>query len=154
MADYFRPSRRRLGGIMLGLACVFASGWIRSLTTTDALGFGEPNAYNVVVSTKAEIRWAKITPGLNRIGFEWSTSPPVEEESEFHWQESKIEWRQAFCGFDFGSGVSASLPNHHTQRWVIPYWSIVVPLTLISAGLLLSKRRQPAKIEPSQEPTA
>lgn len=55
------------------------------------------------------------------------------------------EWRWNCCGFDFGR---ASDPSNRTlggvqvSLWVIPYWSIVIPLTLFSVYLLLSKPRQ------------
>gem|GEM_PF-4116487 len=35
MRDYFRPFRRKLGIVMLALACAIASAWVRSNRVTD-----------------------------------------------------------------------------------------------------------------------
>ena len=44
-------------------------------------------------------------------------------------------------GFDFGAGRSHGAGIVRTERWAAPYWSIVMPLTFLSAYLLLSKPR-------------
>ncbi len=69
MGNFFKPWRRKIGVVTLLMALVSAGGWVRSLTITDAMSFGQPNAHHVMISTNAEIRWAKITPGLNRFGY-------------------------------------------------------------------------------------
>ena len=48
-----------------------------------------------------------------------------------------ILWTFEWCGF--GCGESHL---NHLQIWTIPYWSITIPLTALSAFLLLSKPRQ------------
>jgi hypothetical protein len=74
----------------------------------------------------------------------------------------KFDWRWKWCGIDLGSTVvddehrareAGNSPelilglvygHWHSVHYVIPYWLLVLPLTLLSAWLLLSKPR-PAK---------
>lgn len=94
MRDFFRGWRWKLGIVTLVMACVFAVGWVRSLSDPDVLIDG-------VGSTK---------------GFVSMTS------------------------FDGDFGIV----------FFIPYWSIVLPLTLLSACLLLSKRPPVKRSEAAQ----
>jgi hypothetical protein len=52
-----------------------------------------------------------------------------------------LQWM--WCGFYCG------VPDDHYSKFmlVVPYWSIVIPLTLLSAWLLLGKPRQAKKAE-------
>jgi hypothetical protein len=57
-----------------------------------------------------------------------------------------FEWRWKYLGFDSGQLRHNKLS---ATFWIIPYWSIVVPLTALSAWLLVIKPRKPAKkVEP------
>jgi len=58
------------------------------------------------------------------------------------WEEFDMIWRRDFLGFQFGAGThkQQSLLNMHLC--MIPYWLIVIPLTLLSAFFLLSKPRK------------
>ena len=65
------------------------------------------------------------------------------------WGNPLAEWRWQFLGFGFGKSVDGTtqVANQSVQIVpstiaVIPYWSIVVPLTLISLWLLLTKPRK------------
>ncbi len=51
-----------------------------------------------------------------------------------------LDWEIRLFGFHFGHGVPRQVYISHTFL-VIPYWSIVIPLTLLSAWLLFSKPR-------------
>ena len=141
MGSDFKPWQRKLGVLTLVVACVFAIGWVRSLTIDDAVSVGGPDAYHVWISKSGTFRWGKLTPGLNKPAYEWSSTPRLNDDEDFQWNEATLKWRQSFGGFDFGSGSSVYTPKHHTERWVIPYWSVVFPLALLSAHLLFSKPR-------------
>ena len=52
--------------------------------------------------------------------------------------DSEIEWQWDWAGFHF---VVSRIPNRRDEDYMIPYWCVVIPLTLISAFLLLSKPR-------------
>ena len=70
-------------------------------------------------------------------------SLPLGDPSGF----DKILWRRTWCGFDFGKSRQTFSWGHNYEVveiwrwWSIPYWSIIIPLTLLSAYLLLSKPR-------------
>jgi hypothetical protein len=62
---------------------------------------------------------------------------------------SQLEWNFELYGFAFGATNRVNV-----NRLVVPFWSAVLPLTLLSAYLLLAKP-QPAKtptLTPSTEP--
>ena len=44
-------------------------------------------------------------------------------------------------GFHFAKSTIDPPDRGNLAIWIIPYWSIVIPLTLLSAWLLLSKQR-------------
>ena len=66
----------------------------------------------------------------------------------------EVEWQWDWAGFTFGAeqfrpGV---MPLHRLEIYAIPYWSIVIPLALLSAYLILWKPRKVGagqKCEPS-----
>ncbi len=58
------------------------------------------------------------------------------------WDRFNILWRRDFCyGFHLGAGTHKRLSDRTLELWNIPYWSITIPLTLISVLLLLTKPR-------------
>jgi hypothetical protein len=126
MSDYFKPWRRKLGIATLMMACVFAAAWVRSLMLTDVVRvplwqFGKIGiASNVGYFSFA---WASHERSNN--GFNWITYP-----FEVTALISYAPWT-----FDFTSKTPV--------QPVMGYWSVVIPLTLVSAWLLLSKPRKP-----------
>ena len=120
----FRPWRRKIGVVALLLSCVFAAGWVRSLSRIDML-FVADNAIsisgngNIVLTRSVRIR-EHLRGGIVIEGTFTSLSC------------GQQLWR--FSSLDSGS---TKLVEY--DRRMVPYWSIVVPLTAISVGLLLSK---------------
>lgn len=62
------------------------------------------------------------------------------------WQWPFIDWRWRMLGFGHGIDIGGQKSKNNflfhtlpTIVTVVPYWSIVLPLTAISAWLLLSK---------------
>lgn len=68
---------------------------------------------------------------------------------QVYWEDGSVHWHLQLSDFDFGlmdSECLSQVPGkaNWTRRegiWQIPYWSIVIPLSLLSAWLLLSKPR-------------
>lgn len=140
MAAYFKPLRRKLGVVMLLIACVFAAGWVRCLSIADI----------------AEERGCQFQSLGGSLFCEFS---PELFSFKFHFRSKKLSgvrdfyshpsfdhiWRLRFCGFGYGS-ENAAVQNKDgskllcsVPRFNVPYWSIVMPLSLLSAWLLLSK---------------
>lgn len=120
---YFKPFRRKIGLLTLMMACVFMAGWGRSDKITDFVAVCDLNGtISVVESSESEISFYRTLdpPPLN--------SPLIWADSRNR-HNSRIPILDPLEGETFPSG------------WAIPYWSIVLPLTLLSAYLLLSKSR-------------
>ena len=68
------------------------------------------------------------------------------------WAYSSPDWEREFAGFQIGEGKDWDT-RVKSYFGVIPYWSIVISLILISIWLFLSKPRPSAPKNPA-EPTA
>jgi len=124
MGEFFKGWRRKAGCVTLVMACVFMAIWLRTFAATDTIIVGQVGISSVdgvlAVVTNDEIP----TP-------RWESADAIRLDSDrvrFHWQLRLFGFRRGVDGDD--------------QAWTIPYWSIVIPLTLLSAYLLLTKPRQ------------
>ena len=143
--------------VTLVLACVFMAGWVRSLNTGDMLilpirqhskdsmtsvtadwlGSGQGS---VVCGRYHMLVEANQVDDLIMIYFR-----PIyrtgESTGQFNLVNFGNQWQWQCCGFGLCGHPEE---QDDTWQWIlfIPYWSIVIPLTLISLWLLLSKPRQ------------
>lgn len=153
MMGYFKPLRRKLGVVALLVASVFASGWMRSRHYEDMMLIGVDGiTSHQLVSDPKGICWQSVRE-LDRtipvsIGFSdrvCISSQPYDHEYWISFPESDVGviTKQRWCGFEIlrSRHESPSDPRSESSSWTIPYWSIVVPLTLLSAWLLLSRPR-------------
>lgn len=124
MKDFFHGWRRKAGVVTLGLACAVMGMWVRSLRSFDAAYFMMEGRQHAVYSVNASLNWSA-----------WKH----ERDMELNKLAS-----QAMPAYDWW--IVAAMPggeydyNEH-GRWSIPNLSIVLPLTLLSAYLLLWKPR-------------
>ena len=156
MSD-FKPLRRKLGVVTLVIACVLAAGWVRSFEKRESLHLTLWQVQNIVISVDGKLVIARC-PAIMQFGvIGWITLPttsvfgprngslrPVGASTLFNVHEgnfNKFEWRRQFFGFDCGTIVRASDSARRIRYIFAPYWSLVIPLTLLSAYLLLSKPR-------------
>ena len=68
----------------------------------------------------------------------------VVPESEFEDESVGLDFTISVEATGFGiewQGFSSTFGGSRDFKWLIPYWSVVLPLTLLSAYLLLSKPR-------------
>ena len=162
MGEYFKPRRRKIGVLTLVMACVIAAGWVRSLTRADLVMLQRGNYTFSVESMCGEISFGRLASGNNNPRWIWHSSEispatwrvcdqygnpqPVDHLTE---DIESIEWRFDRFGFHFGAGNGA---QGRDEIYAFPYLSIVIPLTLLSAYLLLSKPRTKPKSSQSLEP--
>ena len=162
MVDYFKPLRRKLGLGTLVLACVFAAIWTRSLFMSDSV-FYPANSQLPPRYDDASVRdqdgndmtvgvWscdgclaieyaldAVVSVTMFDFGEPWFVHrlgfghPGIAQ-----FQQCDGEWVWRSCGF---GKVESRNSLMFTTVWLFPYWSVVLPLTLLSAWLLLSKSR-------------
>lgn len=150
--DYFKPLRRKIGVFTLLVACVVSVGWMRSLARRDSISFGPmlvtSNAGAMTVLRK-NFRNARPSNAPTPL-FQWSSyvadarqNPLIGrkfEKPDDYWTAYAVDWQTNGAGFHFGMGRKNSWPDHwRVYLTVVPYYSIVIPLTLFSAWLLLSK---------------
>lgn len=127
MLTFFHGWRRKAGCVALVMACVFMAAWVRSIQYQDAffIYFG-----------------ARITGIATAEGY-FSLASKPSDEYVFHYDSFVVSQP-----IRIGAHV-----DHATvmlgDPWYFPYWSIVAPLTIFSAWLLLTKPRQ-AKSGPTQ----
>ena len=149
MGEFFRGWRRTVGVGTLALACLFMAGSERSRTTCDFISFFGSNrkALHDLSSTRMGLMYMRtekdFTGQTKSITFAtraWKMAPGKDYLSGI-----EMNWRINSCGFRFGKSVRRE-PHTITNitAWIVPYWSIVIPLTLISVYLLLSKPRVPS----------
>ena len=78
----------------------------------------------------------------------FSPTLPYRLQIDFEPQGLRVAIQEVeFAAFTTGSLVTITRTNSWFNRLVVPlpYWSVVIPLTLLSAWLLLSKPRHPCQ---------
>ena len=144
MGDYFKPLRRKIGVMMLLVACVFAAGWMRSQFIQDSVSCSFGGATDHAIFSVDRHIAISIQYGTNRdlpfVWPRWNTLSETDIEEFFSYPDfSKhpdISWKwRSFCF----SMMKIEWSGSSSFTWVIPYWAIISPLILLSAWLLLSK---------------
>ena len=153
MRDFLHGWRRKAGCVTLVIACVLCGMWVRSLGVSDFVEFnGRPWRY-CVHSVIGNIRLIRTTPFTEYPFFDFITE---EARNEFHVtildngtmelapsRGVTFEWQFDWRGFHLSDGTfdRNSVP-FRIQECVIPYWYLTIPLTLLSAYLILWKPRR------------
>jgi hypothetical protein len=155
MWSYFRGWKHKLGVVMLLMACVSVGAWIRSLTDLDALIRLNAHDTHVVLSAEGTFNWERMSPIVTPRASRWMYRHDSSNINE------GFDVPMGFLGLGFDFRTQSDLVTTagtapyilESETWQIPYWSIVIPLTLISAWCLLTKpRTKPAtKPEPADE---
>lgn len=136
---YFKSLRQKIGVATLAIACVFAAGWLRSEMLSDILNLPYRSHRAGVRSQSGTFGWCYEYTLDGReyptvvVGWRTETVP-----------KPLIDWRKyqrglGRLGFQWGSDKFGDVERKYYFQ--APYWSIVIPLTLLSAYLLISKPR-------------
>ncbi len=151
MGDFFFGWRRKSGIVLLVCALMFMVGWVRSSFKFDSMLMRGSQSLNQISSIDGSLWYLRtITQpdGIPLIG--WN-SAEISKVDGFRYDDKglrvrfvpsdyvDVKWRWEWEGFHFGAGESKYTRGEETEFGVIPYWSVVLPLTLLSAYLLLSK---------------
>lgn len=144
MSYEFRTWRRRSGVVILGLACIIAFGWVRSFFACDLVGFTGNGLTDAIRSYQGKICTILMTSDL-------MTSEQKAAKSTFLFKSINasdfkggddlppLTWQ--FLGM---ARREMSEGGIRFSVFEISYWLILLPLTSISAFLLLSKQTQHA----------
>ena len=119
MKEFFHGWRRKTGIITLVMACLFATVWVRSLFIEDVVIFLDGFRHHTLISLSGNVYW--------------------DSEAESTFDPGRFTW----FTYDLRNPTMlASSLESVEEAFRIPYWSITVPLTVLSAYLLLSKPRK------------
>lgn len=156
MREFFRGWQRKMGAVTLLMACVLLGVWLRSEIRYDSIAlFIKPYRYGIS-SSIGRLRLQQTRRSDSIRFFVTSLNTPTDriydtaiEKNErwLHepWTEFRPNWQMSFLGFHLsngkGTGRGEASKELETLICFVPYWSLVIPLTLLSACLLLSKRR-------------
>lgn len=153
MHTYFHGWRRKTGVVTLVLACVLMGGWMRSTFLTDELGIPTWNHRGAaLMSSGQSLLWITQDTNAATTGdypLDWMTVDS--SDNLMNIEEIKWSWRQG--GFGVGEwswlerGDTSQEGYRVTQTYrAFPYWCITIPLTLLSAYLILvPSRKRPAR---------
>jgi len=132
------------GRVDAGAGLRVRCGWARSLTSGNSLLIAGRRQLHGFTSEQGTLWWITnwATDGSERPVFRrinWNSYPIKPLPVGFVPTNRQIdEWRIRWCGFDFYKCHFARANQSSVVR-IVPYWSVVVPLTLLSAYLLLAK---------------
>jgi hypothetical protein len=144
MGSYFKPLRRKIGLATLFAGLVISIWWVASFVTpTRDFPFSHPVEVRMD-NQRGVLAWAIVT---------------IERSPARGYRA----WNTAFTDIDVGVGSFrfSCMQANSTKFGVgylilsLPHWSIVIPLTLLSAWLLLSKPHFPkakSPVDPVSEP--
>lgn len=175
MREFFRPWKRKLGVVTLLLACAITAVWIRSLGVSDSVFYPAnsrlPPRYNdvSVQDSSGNDMTVGIWSGHGCIAVEYALDSVLSQTmidfgeplyvhrlgfghpSTSMFQQCEGEWIWGACGFGKAESRDSLM---FTTVWVVPYWSIVLPLTAFTVWLLFSKSalRKPFTSQPDGVP--
>lgn len=149
MPTHFKLPRRKIGVATLAMACLFAVGWVQSRHSKCWFDFRSDSHHHLFFiadnSRLCLVRMPEDVAGhvesIIERGHFWISRGVLND----------IEDLWSFGGFALGRNVDVY--GEPMDALVIPGGSIVIPLTLLSAWLLLSKPRakKPEPILPGKE---
>jgi hypothetical protein len=141
MGEFFHGWRRKFGLVTLVMACVSMAGWMRSHSVQDVVSIHSGrHTSESLSSVKCVLVWQRSQFDHDEYKGprpEWTTYPFHSETKWF--DETGMVWCWQLCGFGFGEVPSDLIEGVEEKFFFFPYWSVTVPLTFISAWLLLSK---------------
>ncbi|WP_157606257.1 hypothetical protein [Schlesneria paludicola] len=139
MFAYFRGWKRKLGILTLAIACLLTVGWVRSRSVADTLYIHHNRGMDdIYVSCAQGMIWMrnmsadprhKVTPRRGSVS--WFSDTDQSNFDSTDWKSISNCW--------FARIRSYGTKQQQAGIVLIRYWLIVVPLTLLTAYLLLSK---------------
>lgn len=145
MREFFNGWRRKVGCVALVMVLFLAFGWIRSQTVADAFSNSfAPGSTAMLLSVDGCVAWSVYDSGDYRRP-RWEVTPRSELVGIA--KEPMIAWHWQWLGFRIGKvhNLISLIPFSQIPAGAvvtIPYWSLILPLTLLSAYLLVWKPRK------------
>ncbi|WP_397569220.1 hypothetical protein [Schlesneria sp. T3-172] len=142
MGEFFKSWRRKIGVMMLAVACVFAVGWVRSQARFDAVNLQVLNATFFIQSREGGVLLMRSGPTPFFQLFRFHSAELKQAKAVMKWDQwygYRLDYQHRFGGFEVATGTGAARSEIRFAALTLSYWFIVIPMTLISACLLLWK---------------
>ena len=125
MGEFFKGWRRKAGLVTLVMACLLMVAWMRSYGRYDEVRF----SLHSISSDGGALLWGRHVPATGRRHI-------LDTSENAH--VAAFVWYRDWGGFRSEHRIFTQ-PNVFSEHnsWTIPYWSLVLPLTLLSAWLIL-----------------
>lgn len=136
MGEFFHGWRRKLGCLTLALAVFLMAGWVRSHLMDDLTRPIQGQTSLVVASSNDSLFFGLVWD-MPPFPF-WETDRSNKLKSDLE-ADANFKWSALLWGFGVGSALDDPVS---AMLLMIPYWSLVMPLTILSAWLLLKKPRE------------
>ena len=149
MHTFFHDWRRKAGGVTLVMALATTGMWLRSHYEYDDI-FVYVGSGHILYSENGQACWCRMSPfpaTANTPWFRWSSVQAPDLANRYLlselWQPPGCVWASKFGGMTFGA-VDEPIFDMPVRRhyWVVPYSLITIPLTLLSAYLILWQPRK------------
>lgn len=158
MGTIFYGWRRKAGVVTLVITLLVARAWTKSHVEQSLLSFQrgkDASSFERLLSVDGCLVWEKTKSNRPLQIYPDCLLATVENRAcGILLEDVRYHWRWQWCGFgsgDYRHEEQFQLPGLTLpgQFWVsinalfVPYWSFVLPLTLVSAWLILWKPRKP-----------
>ena len=140
MSELFNTWRRRFGLALLVMTMPLATCWVRSFGFCDGAEIFIGIRVDHFHSSRGTIQWSRSNRQTSDIRLLAHSQRGTDYNHPGNGSTIDFKWRWTWMGFDLGATTEyESWSPSYLEFWVIPYWSFVIPLTLLAAYLLLTK---------------
>ena len=157
MGEFFRSWRRKIGVLTLLMACLLMAGWVRSLSTIDWLTLETWNSFWRLTIEHGVVelsRYRHVSGDRPQLSFKngglssWTSENLVNPDGQISTYGTSranlvtADTNTEFCGLAYATRKWIT-PTFavDTSFFVVTYHYLTIPLSLLSAYLLLSKPR-------------
>ncbi len=145
MKEFFHGWRRKVGIVALVMACGFLTLWFRAGAVEDVIlsGNGKGTVISLQLSRKG-VAWNRYEGLVMKPAMKWWREPPVagqEGPPRAFFTREPIAITRGAQWYIFSYGQIQNSLGNTMDYWVLSFWSITIPLTLLSAYLILWKPR-------------
>jgi hypothetical protein len=163
MWSFFHGWRRKIGVATLVTACALFAAWARGTSTFDRVNFEGNDSYSVFHFSNPRFTYPGILLYHGRITDQQDLSKTEWLSFENRYSLEEIQLMREQHAASKTSDFMVTQGYWERELWLfevggtntgwqiaVPYWSLISPLTLLSAYLILWKRR---RAQPSDQPT-
>jgi hypothetical protein len=157
MHTFFHGWRRKAGLVTLVMSCVLVAGWIRSFRFRDSIEFPSwqrDETIPGIASDNQSISWQFVRASVSYSAvpsadwFRWRFVTKYSPQIPFEVVEDQTVYGFGRKIEEYDRGYS----SYTRTQYLVPYWAMVIPLTLLSAYLLLVP--PPKQITTASRPNA